>query len=100
MENGRENGDRKIWTRNIKLYMINKRRRIELKKATFNKFKEEHIDFIEQEEYELKILDEAVKKLKSGKAVFYTHEEFWNKVKEGMKKEYETISHNIRGKYA
>jgi len=28
-----------------------------------------------QEEYELEILDEAVEKLKTGKAVFYTHEE-------------------------
>ena len=52
-----------------------------------------------QEEYEIEILDEAVKKLKSGRAVFYTHEEFWNLVREGMKKDYETISHNIRGKY-
>ena len=53
-----------------------------------------------QEEYELSILDEAVEKLKTGKEVFYTHEEFWKIVREGMKKDYETISHNIRGKYA
>ena len=55
---------------------------------------------MKQKEYELKILDEAVEKLKSGKAVFYTHEEFWEIVREGMKKDYETISNNIRGKYA
>jgi len=52
-----------------------------------------------QEEYELEILDEAVEKLKTGKAVFYTHEEFWNNIRKGMEKDYETISHNIRRKY-
>ena len=52
-----------------------------------------------QNEYELKILDEAVEKLKSGKAVFYTHEEFWEIIRKGMERDYETISHNIRGKY-
>ena len=60
---------------------------------------EDSADTITQEEYELKILEEAVEKLKSGKAVFYTHEEFWKNVRKGMKKDYETISHNIRGKY-
>ena len=39
---------------------------------------------MKQKEYELKILDEAVEKLESGKAVFYTHEEFWKIVREGI----------------
>ena len=51
------------------------------------------------QEIEKKIFDEVVEKIKSGKAIFYTHEEFWKIVREGMKKDYETISHNIRGKY-
>lgn len=64
-----------------------------------NKFNEEYINLIGQEEYELNILDKAVEKLKSGKAVFYTHEEFWGIVRERMKEDYERISYNIRGKY-
>lgn len=50
---------------------------------------------VTQKEYELEILDEAVKKLKSGKATFYTHREFWENVKKRMVKDNETISHNI-----
>ena len=38
-----------------------------------------------EDEYERKILDEAVEKLKSGKAVFYTHEKFWKIVRKGEK---------------
>lgn len=60
---------------------------------------DEYTHLMTQEKYELKILDEAVEKLKSGKAVFYTHEEFWKIVRGGLKKDYEKISHNIRGKY-
>lgn len=60
---------------------------------------EDCIHEMTQEEYELKILDEAVEKIKSGKAVFYTHEQFWKIIRKGMEEDYETISHNIRGKY-
>lgn len=60
---------------------------------------DEYTHLMTQEEHELEILDEAVEKLKSGKAIFYTHEDFWEIVREGMKKDYETISHNIRRKY-
>ena len=42
-------------------------------------------DVMTEDEYELKILDEAVEKLKSGKAVFYTHEEFWKNVRKDKK---------------
>ena len=37
-----------------------------------------------KEEYELNILYEVVKKLKSGKAKFYTHKEFWKIVRKRM----------------
>lgn len=63
-------------------------------KNTFVKA-EDFTDAITQEEYEIKILDEAVEKLKSGKAVFYTHEEFWKIVRNGMEKDYEAVSDNI-----
>ena len=42
-------------------------------------------DAMTEDEYELKILNKAVEKLKSGKAVFYTHEEFWEIVRKGGK---------------
>lgn len=56
---------------------------------------EDSANSIIHEEYEIKILDEAVEKLKSGKAVFYTHEEFWKIVRNGMEKDYEAVSDNI-----
>ena len=68
-------------------------------KNSYVKLKEDYTHAMTQEEYELEILDETVEKLKSGKAVFYTHEEFWNNIRKGMEKEYETISNNIRRKY-
>ena len=68
--------------------------KLETVKNTFVKA-EDFTDAITQEEYEIKILDEAVEKLKSGKATFYTHREFWENVKKGMVKDNETISHNI-----
>ena len=64
--------------------------RLKTVKNTFVKV-EDFPDVITQEEYELKILDEAVEKLKSGKVVFYTHEEFWRIVRKGMEKDYEAV---------
>ena len=60
---------------------------------------EDSANSITHEEYEIKILDESVEKLKSGKAVFYTHEEFWKIVRNGMEKDYEAVSDNIWGEY-
>ena len=54
-----------------------------------------------EEKYVLDILEEAVEKLNSGKAVFYTEEKFWKLIEEMEIKEYgESISYNIRKKYA
>ena len=54
-----------------------------------------------EEKYVLDILEEAVEKLNSGKAVFYTHEEFWKLVREKEEEDYkEEVSNSIRRRYA
>ena len=70
-------------------------------KNSYSKLKENFRKTITEDEYVSNILEEAVEKLNSGKAVFYTHEEFWKLVREkeseNCRKE---VSHNIRRRYA
>ena len=91
-----------ILKENSEKYNLKIRRSNMHKLKTFKNSYDKLDDFnneMTQEEYELKILDESVEKIKSGKAVFYTHEEFWKNIRKGTEKDYETISHNIRRKY-
>ena len=86
-------------------YFINIRRNNMIKfrtlKNSYLKLKENFTHKITEEETILKVLDEAVEKLNSGKAVFYTHEEFWRLVKEKEEEDYrKEVSHNIRKRYA
>ena len=49
-----------------------------------------------EEVYYTKILDEAIKKMKEGRAVFYSEEEFWRIIQEGEFDYYgRVISNNI-----
>ena len=60
------------------------------------KLKEKYTHVVTEDEYLTKALDEAVEKLNSGKAVFYTHEEFWKLIREEANEKYnEKISYNI-----
>ena len=70
-------------------------------KNSYVKLKENFTCENTEEEYVLNILEEAVEKLNSGKAVFYTHEEFWKLVREKEEEDYrEKTSFNIRRRYA
>jgi len=70
-------------------------------KNSYSKLKENFTKTITEDEYVSNILEEAVEKLNSGKAVFYTHEEFWRLVREKEAENYrKEISHNIRKRYA
>ena len=70
-------------------------------KNSYAKLKKNFTSLDTEEKYVLDILEEAVEKLNSGKAVFYTEEEFWKLIAEMEIKEYgEPISYNIRKKYA
>ena len=69
-------------------------------KNSYAKLKENFTKTITEEKYMSDILEEAVEKLNSGKAVFYTHEEFWKLVREIEADNYKEVSHNIRRKYA
>ena len=70
-------------------------------KNSYVKLKENFTCENTEEEYVLNILEEAVEKLNSGKAVFYTHEEFWKLVREKEEEYYrEKTSFNIRRRYA
>ena len=65
-------------------------------KNSYAKLKENFTCINPEEKYVYDILDEAVEKLNSGKAVFYTHEEFWNLVREEEEDGYrEKVSNNI-----
>ena len=65
------------------------------------KLKENFTSANVEENYVYEILNEAVEKLNSGKAVFYTEEEFWKLIEQMEIEEYgESISCNIRKKYA
>ena len=69
-------------------------------KNSYSKLKE-NFTGVNTEEYVLDILDKAVEKINSGKAVFYTHEEFWKLVREKEEEDYrKEVSHNIRRRYA
>lgn len=70
-------------------------------KNSYKKIKENFTKIITEDKYVLNILEEAVEKLNSGKAEFYTEEEFWNLIDKMEMEEYgEHISRNIRKKYA
>lgn len=70
-------------------------------KNSYARLKENFTKTITEEEYVSNILEEAVEKLNSGKAVFYTHEEFWRLVRERESEDYnEKVSNNIRRRYA
>jgi len=70
-------------------------------KNSYAKSKENFTSANGEEKYVYAILEKAVEKLNSGKAVFYTEEEFWNIIQEMEMEEYgEPISRNIRKKYA
>lgn len=65
-------------------------------KNSYAKLKENFTHTITEEEYLTEVLEEAVEKLNSGKAVFYSHEEFWKLIKEEANEKYdEKISYNI-----
>ena len=65
-------------------------------KNSYIKFKENYTCNMTEEKSLTKALDEAVEKLNSGKAVFYTHEEFWKLIREEANEKYdEKISYNI-----
>lgn len=69
-------------------------------KNSYAKLKENFTKTLTEDEYVSNILEEAVEKLNSGKAVFYTEEEFWKLIEEMEMEEYgESISCNIRKKY-
>ena len=51
-------------------------------KNSYARLKEHFTTANREEKYVYDILEEAVEKLNSGKAVFYTHEEFWKLVRE------------------
>lgn len=70
-------------------------------KKTYARLQENFTHTITEDEYVSNILEEAIEKLNSGKAVFYTHEEFWRLVREKESEEYkEKVSNNIRRRYA
>ena len=86
-------------------YFIEKRRVNMMKfrtlKNSYARLREKFTRTLTEDEYVSNILEEAVEKLNSGKAVFYTEEEFWKLIEEMEMKEYgEPISRNIREKYA
>lgn len=65
-------------------------------KNSYAKLKENYTHNMTEEEYLTQILDEAVEKLNSGKAVFYEHDEFWKLIREEASEKYdEKISYNI-----
>ena len=65
-------------------------------KNSYIKLEEKYIRILKEEEYFTKALDEAIEKLNSGKAVFYTHEEFWKLIREEENEKYnEKVSYNI-----
>ena len=70
-------------------------------KNSYSKLKENFTSVNIEEKYVYDILEEAVEKLNSGKAVFYTHEEFWRMVREKEEEDYrKEVPHNIRTRYA
>lgn len=70
-------------------------------KNSYAKIKANFIKIIIKDEYVGNILEEAVEKLNSGRAVFYTHEEFWRMVREKEEEDYrKEVSDNIRRRYA
>ena len=86
-------------------YFIDKRRKNMLKfrtlKNSYSKLKEKFTRPNTEEKYLYDILEEAVEKLNSGRAVFYTHEEFWRLVREKEEEDYrKEVSDNIRRRYA
>ena len=70
-------------------------------KNSYTRLKENFTNINAEEKYVYDILDEAVEKLNSGKAVFYTHEEFWRIVRKEEEEDYrKEVLHNIRKRYA
>ena len=70
-------------------------------KNSYAKLRENFTRINVEEKYVQDILEEAVEKINSGTAVFYTEEEFWKLIEEMEIEEYgESISSNIRKKYA
>lgn len=60
------------------------------------KLKEKYTCIVREDKCLTKALDEAIEKLNSGKAVFYTHEEFWKLIREEANEKYDKkISYNI-----
>ena len=87
------------------IYFINKRRikmiKLRTLKNSYSRLKESFTKTLTEEEYVFNILEKAVEKLNSGKAVFYTHEEFWKLVRQMEVDDYKKeVSHNIRKRYA
>ena len=69
-------------------------------KNSYSKLKENFTNANTEEKYVYDILEETVEKLNSGKAVFYTHEEFWKLIKEMEVEDYRReVSNNIRRRY-
>lgn len=76
-------------------------KKIRTLKNSYSKKRENFISANAEEKYVYDILVEAVEKLNSGRAVFYTHEEFWRLVREKEIEKYrKEISNNIRRRYA
>ena len=70
-------------------------------KNSYARLREKFTRTLTEDEYVSNILEEAVEKLNSGKAVFYTHEEFWRMVREKEAESYrKEVSNNIRRRYA